>query len=212
VPFILPPLGQAGDPAVHARCRRPGGFTLVEALVSTSIIAIAGTSVLLGIAASIQATDDALTHSIALGMARQLIDEVSGQRYMEAGASPYDTRLEPEADESAGPGRSLYDDIDDYNGFSAQPPTDPWGIGLAREDGRSAERHPGFQPAAGYFRHWRQRVDVHYVDEADLSAPLPAGVASDYRAVHVRIYVDDPLRGPREMAHLTRVFVHVPPP
>jgi prepilin-type N-terminal cleavage/methylation domain-containing protein len=194
--------------------RRPSfqrrGFTLVEALVSTAITAVASAAVLLGIANSIDATDANLQQTLAVGMAQQLMDEIAARRYVEPGGNPYATSLGPDAGETIGPGRSQFDDIDDYNGYRCQPPTDRFGIVLGQDDGQGGTRHANFQARSGYLGRWHQQVDVYYVDNADPSKALPANSTSNYRAVRVMILVDDAVRGPLQRAQLTRVFAYVP--
>lgn len=192
----------------HASQRR--AFTLVEALVSTAITAVASAAVLLGVVNSIDATDANLRQTVAIGMAQELMDEIAGQRYMEPGGNPYATALQPEGNESAGPGRSLFDDIDDYNGYRCQPPTDRWGVALGADNGQGGQRHSAFQARTNYFQRWQQTVDVYYVDDANGALVLPTGSTSNSRAVRVRILVDDPVRGPLVQAELTRVFTYVP--
>jgi type II secretory pathway pseudopilin PulG len=200
-----------GSPSGRPRQRQPSrGFTLVEALVSTSILAITGAAVLLGIANSIDSTDSNLELILAAGMGQQLMDEIAGQRYCEPGGDPYSPTLGPDAGEQAGPGRSLFDDIDDYQGYACQPPTDRWGQTLGTDNGQGSQRPAAMQPASGYFRRWHQTVSVYYVSNADLTTPLAAGFTSNYRAVRVRILVDDLERGPLVRADLTRVFAYVP--
>lgn len=115
-------------------------------MVSIALTAIAGAVLLSGMEATIATTEDALARTVALGMAEQLMDEVVGQRYHEAGASAYDTTLQPGSAEKLRGNRSLYDDIDDYNGYRCQPPTDRWGSLLGQGDGAGAcgRRGSGF--------------------------------------------------------------------
>ena len=193
------------------RFQTPAAFTLVEALVSISIAAIAGSVLLLGVTSSLQTTNEALEGTIADGMARQLMDEIVGGRYASVGVGGYQTTFSPSLWEQAGPGRSRYDDIDDYHGLRIQPPKDPWGIALGTDDGEGGQRHPNFQASADMFDDWRQEVDVVYVDESDLTTPLSYGQVSDYRAVEVRIVKDDPNGGSRVLAQLRRVVAYVPP-
>lgn len=193
------------------RTRLPAAFTLVEALVSISITAVAGSVLLLGISSSLQTTTEALEQTIATGMAQQLMDEVVGGRYHALDVDGYQITFGPSFYERSGSGRERYDDIDDYDRLSNKPPTDPWGIELGRDDGEGGERHPGFQAPAGLFDNWRQEVDVYYLDESDLTIRLPLGQVSDYRAVEVRIIDDDPDRGGRELIRLRRVVAYVPP-
>ncbi len=190
-------------------CR--AGFTLIEALVAVSITAIAGSILLLGTTTSLQATDDSLRRTIALGLAEQLLDEVLGARYMEYGTSPYQTPLLSGSDEAATGTRELFDDVDDYNGVLAQPPEDLWGVPLGTEGTAGLQRHPNFQLPPEFFDRWRQEVSVYYVSESDLATPLADGQTSDYRAVDVRIVRDDPQRGVQELARLRRVVSYVPP-
>jgi hypothetical protein len=96
------------------------------------------------------------------------------------------------------------------NGLRTQPPTDRGGVVLGNGDGNGGQRNVAFQPAAGYFGRWHQSVDVYYVSDSNLSQPLPFGSTSNYRAVHVQVLVDDPVKGPLPRADLTRVFAYVP--
>ena len=185
-------------------------FTLVEALVSTAITAVASAAVLLGVVSSIDATDANLQQTLAIGMAQELMDEIASQRYVELGGNPYATVLQPDAGELAGPGRSLFDDIDDYNGYVCQPPTDRWGVALGQDNGQGGVRNPAFQARTGYFSRWHQTVDVYYVNDANGAQALPPGSTSNSRAVRVRILVDDAVRGPQIRAEITRVFGYVP--
>jgi prepilin-type N-terminal cleavage/methylation domain-containing protein len=182
------------------------GFTLVEAMAALTIISVAASALLLGISSTLESSTAAVEQAIAHGMARQLLDEVASLRYCEPG-SLYGT-LGPGAGERNGASRTGFDDVDDYDGLRQQPPTDRFGIPLGEENGvgnRRTERHR--MPTA-FFSRWRQEVDVYYVRPANFSSPV-AGT-SDYKAVHVRIVRDDPVRGPQELVHLTRIFSNVP--
>ena len=180
----------AAGPSRPRHIRGRGGFTFVEAMVAVSITAMAGSAILLGVNASLQATSSALEQTVALGMAQQLMDEVAGHLYAEIPANPYDTPLGPTAGESAGPGRSLYTNIGDYNGLSSMPPLDPWGVALGADDGQGGTRDLNLQ-ATGFFANWQQSAEVYYVDPADLSVQLSGGQTSNYRAVEVHISIQD---------------------
>jgi prepilin-type N-terminal cleavage/methylation domain-containing protein len=189
----------------------PRGFTLIEALAAIAIAAIAGSVLLLGTTSSIQSTDDAMRRTIAYGMAQQLMDEVVGCRYMDLGGSPYDTTLKPSAAEAATGNRSLFDDMGDFNGVRSQPPKDFYGIALGTDNGQGEQRNPAFQCSSGFLQNWRQEIDVCYVSDTNLTAALPAGQTSDYRAVEVRIIYNDPKSGPLPLAKIRRVVTYVAP-
>lgn len=191
------------------------GFTLVEALVATTITAIAGTALLSGVYSSIGTTKMALEQTIAAGLAQQMMDEIAGKMYCAVRNQPYDSPLGPSATEQAGVGRSLYNDIDDYNGIRAEPPLDPWNIALGNDDGRGTNggsnglRHPNLR-ISSYLTNWRREVDVYYVSATDLQTKLTGTQTSDFRIVEVRIYVDDPNGARRNLVTLKRVFNYVP--
>ena len=205
----------------HSHLRARPAFTLVEALLAVAFTATAGSVLLLGIGGTLQTTSDALHETVAQGMARQLMDEVLGGRYAAAGVDGYQVTLGPSALEEAGVARERFDDIDDYNLLRSQPPQDPWGIELGKDDGQGSTRHISFwaptsttadsSVRVSFFQNWRQEVDIYYVDESDLTARLPAGQVSDYRAVEVRIVQEVANVGARELAKLRRVIAYVPP-
>jgi len=172
-------------PSVRRRAPPAAAFTLVEALVSITITAIAASVLLLGIESSLRTTDEGLEQTIATGMAQQLLDELVGAHDR--------------------------DQIDAYDGLRKQPPVDRWGIELGKDDGEGGERHPLFRAPEGFFDRWRQEIDVHCVSESALTTPLADGVTSDYRLVEVRITYDDPERGRRELAKLRRIVAYVQP-
>ncbi len=198
--------------------RRPhgcrSGFTLVEAMVSTSIMVISGSALLLGVSSALQTTTYSLDQTIALGMAEQLMDEIAGTRYAypasEFNQSP--ALFGPDSTESLGQGRERYDDLDDFHEFTAGPPQDLWGMPLGADDGEGDTRHPDFQIPMTYFQYWRQEVRVYYVDDNNPAVEVVAAPWSNLRAVEVNIYYDDPIQGSRPLANLRRIFAYVPEP
>jgi len=203
-----------------SRCHRktvhaPAGFTLVEAMVAMTIIAIAGAAVLVGVESGLQTTNDCLEQTVAAGLARQLLDEVVGGRYSEYSDAGSDTAHDsvpgPTAWEAAAGTRERFDDIGDFNAFRSQAPVDTWGVPLGQDDTQGRRRHPSFYAPSGLFGTWRQEIDVYYVSEADLATRLPAGQVSDYRAVEVRIVLVDPAGGNRTLVSLRQVVAYVPP-
>ena len=191
----------------HAPKRR--GFTLIEAMVSTTIAALAGAALLQGIYSSIGSTKSAQEQTIAAGLAQQMMDEIAGKIYCAVRNSPYETSLGPSAAEQAGAGRSLYNDIDDFNGIRSGPVKDPWGVAVGDDDGKGGSRHPSMRVASSLTK-WRREVDVYYVSNSDLKTKLGAGLTSDFKMVEVRVYIDDPSGARRLLATLKRVFAYVP--
>jgi len=189
----------------------PNGFTLVEALVALTITVVAGSALLLGIESTLQTTNDAVEQTIAQGLASQLMDEILGCRYMEYGCSPYDTVMTAGSAELAPGTRELFDDVDDFNNWSRRPPEDPWGVALGKEDLDGKARHPGFHIPQRYLDGWQREVRVSYIDVSNPAGVETSGLTTDYRAVEVRVYRNDPQRGRRELAKLRRVIAYVPP-
>jgi MSHA pilin protein MshD len=185
-------------------------FTLVEALVSTAIATIAGTALLLGISSSIQMTDAVLDQTIAAGMAQQLMDEIAGCKYVEPGLAATYSVLGPDAGETSGSSREMYDDIDDFHGLNASPPCDYWGVPLGEENGSGGRRHVNFRTGSDYFAGWRQQVEVFFADVANPSSPLPTGQVGSMKIVRVQILAQNSGEGPRILAESTRVFSYVP--
>ena len=194
------------------------GFTLIEALAAISIMAMAGSVLLLAAQTSLDATDDAAKQAIAQGIVEQVLDEVMSKRYMEAGTAYDRNTLCAESGESS---RALYDDTDDYNGYSAQPVQDTWGQTLGNGNDSGGLRHANFKIASGYFQRWRLRVDVYYVSASDLSQrldnpPVAAGgtlsTTSGYRAAEATVEYIDTDGTVRNLAKGRRVYAYIPAP
>ena len=186
-----------------------GGFTFVEAMVAITITAVAGAAILLGISSSLESTQTAMEQTVALGLAQQLMDELAGKQFAENPSSPYDTPLGPTQAESAGPGRTQFTNLADYNGMVEAPPLDLWGIPLGNGDGQGGTRNPAMQ-IGSYLAHWQRATLVYYVDPNNLANALPAGQTSNYRAVEVHVSVQDRNGALRQILVLRRVFAYVP--
>jgi type II secretory pathway pseudopilin PulG len=188
------------------------GFTMVEAAVAIALTAVAGAAVLVGVSSSIDATSDVVHQTIADGMAQQLVDEIVGATYGAPGSGAYQIGFGPNSWEAAGTGRSRFNDIDDYHGVLAQPPTGPQGIGLGNEDGLGGVRHENFRAPDSFFSRWRQNAIVYYVSPANFSQRLPSSNTSDYRCVEVTIEYQDPMRGWLTIAQMKRVVTYLQVP
>lgn len=200
-----------GEGDVFCGKRPRHGFSLMEALVAITIMAIAGSALLWGVAGAIQTTDDNLQQTLAIGMAQQLMDEIIGARYHAVGGDAYEYPMGASPWENSGLGRERYNDIDDYNGLRFAPPIEVHGTAIGTGDGTGDLRHANFRVEQDYFRNWRQEIDVFYVDPDDLTRNLPVGSRSDYRAIEVRIVREDPGSDPRVLAKLRQVVSYVRP-
>jgi prepilin-type N-terminal cleavage/methylation domain-containing protein len=201
-------VGQADHRAALKR-RGPQGFSLLEALVAITIMAIAGSAILWGVTSAVQATDDNLQQALAVGMAQQLMDEIIGARYHAVGSDAYEYPLSASSWEKNGQGRERYNDIDDYNGLRYEPPIEHHGTEIGMGDGTGDLRHPAFRVGHDYFNNWRQEIDVYYVDPDDFTRRLPPWSTSDYRAVEVRIVREVTGSDPRILAQLRQVVCYV---
>ncbi len=200
------------------RLRTRTAFTLIEALVSISIMALAGSVLLLAAQTSLDATDDAAKQAIAQGICEQALDEIMSKRYMEAGAAYDQNTLNADSGESI---RQLWDDTDDFNGYSVLPIQDTYGQTLGNGDDAGGTRHANFRVVNGFFAKWRLRMDVYYVSASDLSVRLdnPAVAAggtltttSGYRCAEATVEYQDTDGTYRPLAKGRRVFAYVPPP
>lgn len=194
-------------PAYHR-----AGFSLVEALVSITIMSIVGGAIMLAMGSAADTTNFAVESTIAAGIARQVVDEVVGTRYAAAGAGPYQTTLIASGWERDGNGRERFDDTDDYHNFAAQPVEGIYGYELGRGDDDGGLRPVNFGLPAGFFSAWRQEIEVYYVDADDHSVRLSGSNTSDFRAVEVVIWRDNPDATRRELARVRRVYAYVPTP
>jgi prepilin-type N-terminal cleavage/methylation domain-containing protein len=190
----------------------PRGFSLVEALVALSIVTIAGAALLVQVGGESRFSVESVDYTVAQGIAQQLMDEIAGCKYVSDSQAPTSNVFGPTAWELAGVGRQRYDDIDDYDGYTASPPVDRYGVALGTNDAFGNMRHAQFRTAAGAFTGWRETVNVYYVSNADPSVRMAAGAPSNYRAVEVIITYTDAVEGAVELARLRRLFCYVPTP
>lgn len=199
----------------HVERHHRSGFTLVEALVAISLIAMCGAALLLATELALDSSTRSVDEKIARGLANQLIDEILGLPYVEKGepASQQWWQLGPETGEWSWPVvRNSYDDADDYRVLSMYPPTDEFAVELGLGDEQGGLRHPNFRVRDNYFDDWLVFLIIWHADESDLSANIYSGSSvSGFRAIEVTIrkYNDDGTW--QELTKLRRVFGYVPP-
>jgi type II secretory pathway pseudopilin PulG len=187
------------------------GFTLIEAMVSLSVVAMAGSVMLLAVEGVLSTTNDAVDQTIAEGMAMQLIDEVLGCRFSET-PNAWETTLGPSTTEFRGHKRDRFNDTDDFDGFVTSPPRDSYAVLLGQGDYRGNSRPTALCNSNTEFQNWRQKIEVYYVSESDPRIRLPDHQPSDFRAVEVTIERIEPNGAARPLANLRRVFCYVPKP
>ncbi|MCY2931996.1 MAG: prepilin-type N-terminal cleavage/methylation domain-containing protein [Planctomycetota bacterium] len=87
-------------------------FTLIEAMIASVILAVTVTAVSLPFTAGAQNEQDSARVTLAVALAEELMEEILSKPF----ADPNGVQTPgPEAGET---GRSLYDNIDDYHGYS----------------------------------------------------------------------------------------------
>ncbi len=123
---------QKACPRIGARAR---GFTLVEAAISTVLVSGLLVASLNTLGSAKLGQQKITQHVQAHLLAEELLSEIMRQDY----ADPEDVgsidlsqlttpaALGPESDESTGD-RTLFDDVDDYDGWNAKPPADKQAI------------------------------------------------------------------------------------
>lgn len=199
-------------PILNSRRRqRRGGFTLVEALVAITLIAMAGSALLLATQTSMDSSNYAFEQNLARGIATQIIDEALGRRYGAAGVSPYQYPLAPGSHELSTPQqRILFDDSDDFTGYLSRPLRDPWAIELGQGDGAGGTRHENFQLRKDYFDDWQVEITVKYADPSDLSQNLSGSNTSGFRAIEVSVGKYGETGVFRQLTSIRRVYGYVP--
>jgi hypothetical protein len=109
----------------HAQVRRRKRFALgiayTEVLLSSIILAVIIVSAMKLFANLGRSRQGVVGQDAANYLALQMIEEIKQQRYNDLNEPLY---FGSESGEDAGPGRSLFDDVDDYEEWSASPPQD----------------------------------------------------------------------------------------
>ncbi|MBN2129398.1 MAG: type II secretion system protein [Sedimentisphaerales bacterium] len=106
-------------------------FTIVEAVISTIIVAFMLVAALSTVGASRCVQQETSLADRGRQLAESLMAEILRQDYQDTGKP---ISFGPEADESTAT-RTDFDDVDDYNGWAASPPTAKDGTVLANASG-----------------------------------------------------------------------------
>jgi type II secretory pathway pseudopilin PulG len=185
-------------------------FSLIEALIALSITSLAGAVLLLSVQSSLDTTLDAVERTIADGLAQQLLDEILTKRYSGPGESALATTLGPLTNESLSAGRSMYDDVDDYAGYVAQPPKGTFGEELGTGDDSGNARLANFRVRGEFFQNWQVRTLVFYVSANDHT--ITSATPTNFRAIEVHIEQIAPDGRVTPLATRKRVVTYLPPP
>jgi type II secretory pathway pseudopilin PulG len=120
-------------------------FTMVEALISTVIVAVMFVAALNTVGASRLTQHRASLVSRGRLLAESLMSEILRQDYQEPDEAPAFGRESGELATT----RAAYDDVDDYHGWSASPPVAKDGVPLTNTTG------------------WTRTAQVQWVDPAN---------------------------------------------
>jgi prepilin-type N-terminal cleavage/methylation domain-containing protein len=142
----------------------PRGLTLVEVIAATMIVGMMSVATLNSLGAATKSSNSIGNRAVAAGLADELMSEITQLPYSDPNGSAVFGR---ESGEAASP-RSAFDDVDDFNGWTASPPQ--YRDGTVIPD-RTA---------------WRQTVAVSWVTPAN-----PASTAvSDQGAKRIRVTIE----------------------
>src|SRR3954465_2802324 len=144
--------------------RKSSGLTLIEVIASTIIVSMMAVAALNALAAATKSSNSIGNRAVAAGLADELMSEIMMQSYSDPDGSPV---FGHESGESTSV-RSAFDDVDDYNGWNANPPQ--------YRDGTVIPDRTN----------WRQRVTVSYV-----SPTSPATVSgTDQGVKRIRVQIE----------------------
>jgi len=180
------------------------GISLVEALVAMTITATAGAALLTSIGSAMGTSRELVRQTVARGLGDQLMDEIAAAPFPEKKAkrpSEKDTR-------------QLFDDLDDYDGWSDQPPTTRNGelIGqeglLWRRDGLT--RLLRMRANTTFLARFRRHVLVEPIVADTRGGWRKATAQSDLRRVTIRVDYIDAEDHENTLYSIARVFAYVP--
>ncbi len=147
------------------RARSLRGFTLLEALLSLVLVGMVVVAALSALGSALAIEQLVAERGHGLGICRQLMAEILRQPYADPDGGPL--VLGPDASEVGDGSRALWDDVDDYDGWSASPPQD--------KDGTVAGNRAG----------WTRIVAVVWVDPTDPSQTVGSDQGAKWISVTV---------------------------
>jgi prepilin-type N-terminal cleavage/methylation domain-containing protein len=139
------------------RLRHARGFSLIEVAISTAIVGTMVVAALQAVAVARVRLVQVNDHARGMMLAQDLMTEILSQAYEEPGGG---TTLGRETGETA-TSRTAYDDVDDYAGFTENPPKRKDGTALS--DGTN----------------WSRSVTVVYSNPTTLAGIAVAAAGTD---------------------------------
>jgi len=89
-----------------------GGFTLAEAIMATVVLSIAAAGVLLPFTSGARVRAEGLRRTLAANLASDLMEQIATKPFHDPDGSYYDYNPGPDG------GEAIFDNIDDYHGYS----------------------------------------------------------------------------------------------
>jgi hypothetical protein len=176
---------------------------MLESLTSMTIVTISGTALLTAAMAAVQSSSEGANILLAQGIANQLMDEIAAMRFPD-GVSPAPP---------TGTLRALFNDLDDYAGWSARPPTDRQGCVLGTEGssagGVNVLRPIAVQPDASTLGSFTESVLVERVQPNSSGDWTTVTTHTGHRRVTVQVNYTDARGVTRPLATNTRIFAAV---
>jgi prepilin-type N-terminal cleavage/methylation domain-containing protein len=132
-----------GERCIVAPRRFPRGLSLIEVTLSIVVVGVMMTAALSTLSSVSLTRHVDANAQIARSLADQLMAEILSKEYEDPGLAPGSFGISD--DEAATGDRSLFDDVDDYDGWSASPPETADGVAIADRS------------------EWARSVEVEYV-------------------------------------------------
>jgi Tfp pilus assembly protein PilV len=143
------------------------GITLIEVSISTLLVGLIVVSSLRCLAMSAQSSGDSLNRTLATLLAEDLMEEILEQDYFDPDDTPV---FGTEAQEGTSD-RSDWDDVDDYDGWTASPPQN--GNGVSVQDAK-----------------WKRLVIVQHVSADNLNTVLADTNDAGVKRITVTVQCD----------------------
>lgn len=147
------------------------GYTLIEVVVSTMLVSVVLVGAMNLVGASLRGSVESSRKTRAVLLANDLLGEILQQQYLE----PTDTPAWGVEGSELMSARTLWDDVDDYDGWDESPPQ--------KKDGSVIPDSAG----------WRRWVEVKHVDPDNLATDLLDSNDQGVKRITVNVSLDGQL-------------------